>query len=146
MQPDIHLNWLAVLAAVIANMALGFLWYGPLLGKVWAKEMKIPPDCKPEAGVMPRAMVLMITGSLLTAYVLAHGVQVWRPSTWHAGADVSNAMYGFFVGFFVWIGYYVPVLFSGAAWESKSRKLFSINAGYYFVSLQIMGAILACWR
>ncbi len=146
MQPEIHLNWLAILAAVIANIALGFMWYGPLLGKVWMKEMKMPADSKPESGTMQRTMILMIGGSLLTAYVLAHGVQVWRPSTWHVGAVASSAMYGFFAGLFVWIGYYVPVLFAGVAWEGKSWKLFSINAGYYLVSLQVMGAILACWR
>jgi len=28
----------------------------------------------------------------------------------------------------------------------KTWKLFSINAGYYLVSLQVMGMILACWR
>ena len=29
----------AVLIAVVANFILGFLWYTPLFGKAWAKEM-----------------------------------------------------------------------------------------------------------
>ena len=34
------LNWLAILAAAISTMILGFLWYSPLLfGKAWAREM-----------------------------------------------------------------------------------------------------------
>jgi hypothetical protein len=33
MQPDIHLNYLAILAAVVAYVAIGSMWYGPLFGK-----------------------------------------------------------------------------------------------------------------
>jgi hypothetical protein len=35
MQPDIHLNYLAILAAMAANIAIGFAWYGPLFGRAW---------------------------------------------------------------------------------------------------------------
>jgi hypothetical protein len=30
-------NFLAILAAAVANLLLGFLWYGPLFGKPWMK-------------------------------------------------------------------------------------------------------------
>lgn len=40
----LRINYLAILVGVIANVILGFLWYGPLFGKAWAKEMKMPPD------------------------------------------------------------------------------------------------------
>ena len=33
------INWLAVLVSVIANMVIGAIWYGPLLGKPWMKEL-----------------------------------------------------------------------------------------------------------
>lgn len=146
MQPDIHLNYWAILVAMIASVALGFLWYGPIFGKAWMKEMGISPDRKPDPKLMRRGLILMVIGSFLTAYVLAHGVEVWRPSVWKAGADAPAAVYGFFGGFFTWIGFYVPLLLSGVAWENKSWKLYSINAAYYFVMLQAVGMILAFWR
>src|SRR6266581_4741888 len=112
MQPDIHLNYWAILVAVAATMVLGFLWYG----------------------------------SFLTVFVLAHTGEVWRPSVWKAGADGSAAFYGFTTGFLTWIGFYVPLLLGAVAWESKSWKLFGINAAYYFVMLQMVAMILAFWR
>lgn len=146
MHPEIHINYLAVGAGVIANFFLGFVWYGPIFGKAWARLMGFPPDFKPTKPQMTRAMILMVVGAFLTAYVLAHSVTVWRASTWKAGADGPSWSYGFFGGFFTWIGFFVPVLFSAVAWEGKTWKLFGINAGYHFVSLQIMGMILAHWR
>ena len=146
MHPAIHLNYLAIVAAVLSNMVLGFLWYGPFFGKAWLKEMGLPLDCKPEPKAMRRSLTLMVIGSFLTAFVLAHSVQIWRPSTWGVGTDDPAAMYGFFAGFFTWLGFYVPMLLGNVAWENKSWKLFAINAAYYFVALQFVGMILAFWR
>ena len=146
MQPDIHLNYWAILVAMAASIVLGFLWYGPILGKAWMKEMGMSPDHKPDPRVMRRGMILMVIGSFLTALVLAYSEEPWRPSVWKVGADASNVFYGFMSGFFTWIGFYVPLLLGTVAWENKSWKLFGINAAYYFVSLQAMGMILAFWR
>ena len=146
MHPEIHLHYPAIAACVVASFFLGFVWYGPLFGKVWARLVGLAPDFKPSPPQMAKAMGLMVLGSFLTAYVLAHSVLVWRASTWHAGADGPSWTYGFFGGFFTWLGFYVPPLFSSVAWEGRSWKLFGINAAYHFVALQVTGAILAQWR
>jgi hypothetical protein len=108
--------------------------------------MGFPPDFKPEPKIFARALILQIIGSFLVAYVLAHSVQVWRPSVWNVGTDMPNASYGFFAGFFTWLGFYIPLLFGSVAWEGKSWKLFTLNAAYYFLALQAVGMILAFWR
>ena len=146
MPPFITLHWPAIAAAVVSNIVIGFLWYGPLLGKAWMKEMGLSPDHKPDQAAVKRSMIIMIVSAFLTAYVLAHTVAVWRPSTWNAGADAANAIYGFSSAFFTWIGFFVPVLLGGVAWENKSWTLFGINAGYHFVALLAAGMILAHWR
>ena len=53
MHPQFHLNWLAVLVAVVASFFFGWLWYGPLFGKKWASLMKFPTDMKPDPKVIP---------------------------------------------------------------------------------------------
>ena len=146
MQPAIHLNYLAIAVAVIVNFFFGWIWYGPLFGKAWAKEMGMNMDQKPDSKVMMRGMILMLIGTFLLVYVLAHSVQVWRPSVWNAGTDGSDAMYGFMCGFFTWIGFFVPQNLSVVAWDNKSWKLFGINTSYHFLSLQILAMILAYWR
>jgi hypothetical protein len=146
MHPQIHLNYLAILAAMVANFVLGFLWYGPLFGKTWLKEMGLPTDCKPEPGSMTKPLIFMVISSFLMMFVLACTVLVWRPSFWNAGEDGPSAAYGFFAGFFSWLGFILPVLLGQVGWEKRSWKLFFINIGYYFISLQIGGVILASWR
>jgi len=146
MHPDIHVNYLAVGAAMVASMVIGFLWYGPIFGKAWMKEMNWPPDHKPGPGVMRRAMILMVISTFLTAYVLAHEVLIWRPSVWNVGADSPDYIYGFFAAFFVWLGFFVPGLLNQVGWEGKSWKLFGINAAHHFVNLQVVGMILAYCR
>jgi hypothetical protein len=147
-QPNIHLNWLAILVAVVASMIIGFVWFGPLFGKIWAKEMKFPPGFKPEASVMIKATVLQLIGAFLAVYVLAHSEEIWRPfSTWGLGTtDGPDWMYGVMSAFFTWIGFQVPLLLSGVAWENKSWKLFSINAAGNLMTLLVQGLILATWR
>jgi hypothetical protein len=106
----------------------------------------LPSDHKADPATLKRSMVIMIASAVLTAYVLAHTVAIWRPSTWNAGADAADVVYGFASAFFTWLGFFVPVLLGGVAWENKSWKLFSINAGYHFVALLAAAMILAFWR
>jgi hypothetical protein len=147
MHPTIHLNWLAILASVLASFALGSIWYGPLFGKVWSKAMGFAGDAKPTGAEIAKGSVLNVIGAFLMAFVLAHDVAIWRPSTWNAlGTDDAAHVYGFFAGLFVWLGYIVPMLLNGVAFERKSWKVFGIGAAYQFLSLQIMGMILSYWR
>ena len=146
MQPHIEINYLAVIVAAAAQFAVGWLWHGPLFGKLWAKEMNMSMENMPDKSVMVRGMTLSIVGSLLIVYILAHSALVWRPSVWGVGADQADHVYGFFAAFFTWVGFFVPQALSAVAWEGRSWKLFGINTGYHFVSLQVAGMILAYWR
>ncbi len=148
MQPQFTINLIAVMAAVVVSFIFGWLWHGPLLGKKWASLMNRSMDHKPTTGFMMRSMGLTLLGTFLLAYVLAHAVVIWRPSVWGwgVGSDAASYTYGFLAGFFVWLGYFVPQQLAAVAWEGRSWQLFSINAGYHFVNLQIIAMMLAYWR
>jgi len=142
--PDIHINMLAVLIAVVANFILGFLWYTPLFGKAWAKEMGMNAENKPPARAMVKGMIFMIIGNFLMAYVFAHNMAVWNPLTWGLAASTTSTMEtACMAAFFTWLGFYFPGELGRVAWESKSWKLFFINTGYHFVSLLVVAMILA---
>jgi Protein of unknown function (DUF1761) len=145
-EPNIHLNPLAIITAIIVSMVIDFLWYGPIFGKIWAKEMKMPADFKPTSGTMIKATILQLVGTFLTVFVLAHSQEIWRPSTWNLGNDGGNLMYGVMAAFFTWLGFYLPAVLSGMAWESKSLKLSFINGSNYLVTLMSQAIILATWR
>ncbi|EQA62504.1 DUF1761 domain-containing protein [Leptospira alexanderi] len=146
MHPELQINYLAILAAVVVHFIIGSVWYGPVFGKAWMKEMGIPLDVKPNIKDMIKPMGLMVVGSFLTAYVLFYTTNVWRASSWHAGEDSPAYVYGFFSGFYTWLGFYLPILINTVTFEGRSWKLFFINAGYNLISLQVIAMILSYWR
>ena len=56
------INMVAILVATVANFIVGFLWYSPLFGKAWAKEMGYDMSVKPPAGAMAKGMIFMVIG------------------------------------------------------------------------------------
>jgi hypothetical protein len=142
--PHIEINYLAIVVAVVANFVLGFLWYTPLFGKVWAKEHGFDTTKKPPAGAFAKGMILMVIGNFLMAYVFAHNIAVWNPVTWGLPAsEMSPMANAFTAAIFTWLGSFVPTDLSTVAWEMKSWKLFFINTGYHLVALIVVALILA---
>jgi hypothetical protein len=146
MQPDLHVNYFAILAAILIKAALGGLWYGPLFGRAWNRELGSAPGFHPSGAVLFRARILRVIGMALTAYVLALAVAVIRPSSWGAGTDASAASYGFLAALAVWAGFYVPQLLSRVAWEGASWRLLRVHLLYHFVALQLAAQVLAHWH
>lgn len=137
---EMHINMVAVLVAVVANFILGFLWFTPLFGKVWAKEMGFDMSVKPPGSVMVRGMIFMIIGNFLLAYVFAHNIAAW---SYVPGADeMSKTSSILSSAIFTWLGFYVPIDLSTVAWENKSWKLFFINTGYHFFMVLVAAIIL----
>lgn len=140
---NMDINFTAVIVAVIANFFMGFLWYTPLFGKAWAKEMGFDTSLKPTGGQMAKGLILNFIGNIFLAYVFAHNIAAWsfvpgigEMSTF---ARLMNAVV------FTWLGFYVPVDLNAVAWEKKSWKLFAINTGYHFTLLMVAGLVFYYW-
>jgi hypothetical protein len=143
--PNIHINMLAILIAVVANFILGFLWYTPLFGKAWGKEMGFNMDQKPPASALIKGMVFMVIGNFLMAWVFAHNMAVWNPVTWGLPpSEMSSNVNGsaIMAAIFTWLGFFVPTDLGTVAWENKSWKLFFINTTYHLLSLVVVAMIL----
>jgi len=141
--PNIEINYVAIVIAVVANFLVGFLWYTPLFGKAWVKEMGFDMTQKPPAGAMMRGMIIMVIGNFLMAYVFAHNIAVWNPVTWgQAPSEMSPIANAFTAAFFTWVGFFVPMDLNSVAWEMKSWKLFFINTSYHLLALIVVALIL----
>jgi hypothetical protein len=143
---EIQVYMLAVIVAMVANFILGYLWYTPLFGKAWAKEMGMDPNAMDKEAMrkgMMRGMLFMLIGNFLLAWVLAHNIGAWSyvPGYTENG-NTANAMAA---AFFTWLGFFLPTDLSRVAWEKSSWKLFFINTGYHLVSLIVVAFILVCW-
>lgn len=140
----IEVNMLAVLVAVVANFILGFLWYTPLFGKVWGREMGYDPEEKPAKSEMLKGMAFMLIGNLLFAWVFAHNIAAWQfvPGIKEM-SPISNALMS---AIFTWLGFYLPGQLGATVWEKNSWKLFFINTGYHLASLLVVAIILTLWK
>jgi hypothetical protein len=137
-------NTAAIVAAAFANFVVGAIWYTPLFGKTWAKELGLDTSMKPDAKFMAKALSLSFVGNFLLTWVLA-----WTMAAWQflpGAADVPPIVNGSRTAFFLWLGFYVPLLISAKTWEGRSWKLIGINGGYYFVTLLTAALILAYWK
>ena len=136
---DVIINCWAVLVGAIVSMVIGSIWYGPLFGKKYMKEMGMD-DCTPEQKEkMKKEMVKSYVGqfiaSFVTFYVLA----------WLIGAlNQMTVVGGLTAGFWVWLGFIVPLKFSDVLWGGK-MSLFWIAIGGNLLTLLSAGAIIGAW-
>jgi len=143
MTPDIHINMMALLLAVVANFIFGAIWYMPLFGKAWATEMGFSMDDNYPKSSMIKGMVFMVIGNFLMAWVFAHNIAVWNPVTWGLPpSTMSPSANALMAAIFTWVGFYLPGDIGSITWERRSMKLFFINTVYKFLQLLIAAMIL----
>jgi hypothetical protein len=130
------INIWAVLAAVVAKQAIGFLWYSPFLfGRQFAEA-----SGQTEAEMQPRMMKAIrgdIVGAVVTAFVLAHVISY---------AGVIGPFFGALVGLMCWVGFTVPAAAAPVLFETRPVKLLALQGGYMALALAAMGAILGGWQ
>jgi len=137
---ELNISFTAIAVATIANFFVGFLWYSVLFRTAWAKEMNMPMDQRPSAGMMMRSLSMNLVGCFLLALVFANNTAAWgfvpRIDEMSTGVQIANA------AVFTWLGFFVPVDINTVAWEGKSWKLFGINTSYHFMMVLVSAIIL----
>ena len=132
---SVALNHPAIIVAALLSFVLGGLWYGPLFGKLWMREVGLTPE---QAGQMNAKKVFGL--SFLWTLVMAYNLAFFLgdPSI---GVGMAIA-YGFATGFgWIAMGIFVVGLF-----ERRSGLLMAINGAFMTISLTMMGAIIGAWR
>ncbi|HSY62539.1 MAG TPA: DUF1761 domain-containing protein [Cytophaga sp.] len=140
---DLKINIAAILVAVVVNFIIGFIWYTPLFGKLWGKEMGHDSNMKPDSKILMKGMLFMVIGNFLFAWVFAHNIAAWQfvPGT----KEMSITANILSSSIFTWLGFYFPGLLGATVWEKKSWTLFAIDGGYNLISLLVVSTILNCW-
>jgi hypothetical protein len=145
--PDIQINYLSLLIATVAGFFLSYVWYTPLFGKAWAKEMGFDPSHTPAPAAMAKSLLLTLLSMFLITMVLSNNIAAWTPSTWGIkGAELGKVSQAVQAAVFTWMGFFVSNLLQGVAWEKRSWKLFAIDAGYYLALLLVISFIVIYMR
>jgi uncharacterized protein DUF1761 len=128
-----HINYLAVVVAAVLNMAVGALWYSPLL---FAKQW-LAATGKKDMGNPGPGYAITTLGSLVMALILAYVAGQVDATTFGAGVKI---------GLIAWAGFVATTYAANYVFEGRSLKLYAINTGYFLVTLVLMGGLLAAWH
>lgn len=134
------INLVSVFLAAAAAFVIGFLFHGPVSGKLWMKLANIHPTGKEKLSDMIPMMVWNFIVNLVTAFVMAgtfwliFSSPLMGEATWYRGA---------ILGVWFWLGFLVTSTSIDVIWMGKSFKLWLFEAGCSLVMMVAMGAILA---
>lgn len=132
----VPINLLAVLVAAIIRMAVGTAWYAPVtFGPRWQSLAGVTKE--QWAARMPMAIVTDTIMSLIMAFALANII---------AYSGIGDWLNGALAGFWVWLGFMMPIFVGLWAHEGRRVQLISLMSGFNLVALVLMGALLATWR
>lgn len=142
-----EINYIAVLVAGVVAMIVGGLWYGPLFGKAWMRGQGLDPNDKERMAKMKKsagpAYFQMFIGSLLQMFVFAHILWAFDAATTEPMSSLAAGLQG---GFWMWLGFVLPIKYGDKLWNNKLFKYVAIDLGYYLVLLLITGTLLSCWK
>jgi hypothetical protein len=133
---DLQINWLAVVAAALANFLIGGLWYSPaLFGKTWMKANGFT-----EQELQKGSPAVIFGLSLVFCLVMAANLAAFTGD--------PSVTFGFvvFAAIAAGLGWAALGLCVVALFERRPWSYLFINGGYLTVSFAVMGLILGAWR
>jgi hypothetical protein len=159
-------NFLTTGIAALIPLVIGFIWYGPMLFQnAWMKEMGFTKESM-QGGNMALIFGLSYVLSFLMAFVLqtlvihqfgAQSVLMGEPGFTEGTGEAfvyfqdfmtqygdrfrtfgHGALHGAMIGLLI----VLPVMGTNALFEKKSFKYVMINAGYWTVTIALMGGVL----
>jgi len=136
---NIEVNYLAVLLAAVASMAIGFAWYSKaVLGGPWMKLKGFTSESlKAAQKEMGKYYAISFVVSLITAYVLTHVMALSKNFY-----DYSGLMTGVSSAFWMWLGFIMPVQVTATIFGDKKWTLLAIDTGYQLASVLAMGVVI----
>lgn len=133
---NIYVNHIAVLVCAILNLALGALWYSPILFyKGWLKESKLSDEQLAKSNPA-KTYGLAFLFALIISYNLA----------FFLGDAQTNGVWGATAGFLAGFGFSTLIFAIIALFEQRSWRYIFINGGYITVYFTLIGFVLGIWR
>jgi len=124
-------NWLAIIIAAVANMVIGFLWYGTwAFGKSWIQLSGRNMGEGMQAGPLYGLTAVAAVAQAIT--------MAWFVSQTGANSGSAGAIVGLYVG----LGFVATAMFAEVLFAGRHPRLYAITAGYSVVAAIVQGAII----
>lgn len=165
----VSFHWYILFIAALVPMVVGFIWYNPkVLGTAWMKAAGVNPDAAKGAN-MALIFALTYLFSLFIAFMLSamvihqfHILSIFanEPTASDPNSEIGMMLKGFmdkygsnfrtfkhgaFHGVLAGLFFAMPVIAINAMFERKGFKYVAINAGYFIVTLALMGGVICQW-
>lgn len=124
-------NLLAILVAAACGFLVGGIWYGPLFGKAWQREIGFSDDDLKSANMLKiygTAFLFSVLSAVFLGHLFAHFGEMSLRSTMMISVGVA-------------LGFIVPAIGTNYLFGRKSGKLFAIDAGYWVAFYAAMGLV-----
>ena len=126
-------NWLAIVVATVASMALGFGWY-MVLANQWMAAINKTREQIMTSGGGATPYILAALMQLVMAYSLALFIPRLMGAT-----TVSN---GLIVGFHAWLGFVITSMIINHRYQGTKWSLTLIDGGYLLGVLLVQGLVI----
>jgi hypothetical protein len=133
---NLYINHLAIIVCALANLALGALWYSPVLFyRGWSNETGLGKEQLSKSNPA-KTYGLAFLFALVISYNLA----------FFLGDANTSAAWGATAGFLAGFGFAALIFGIIALFEQRSWKYIFINGGFITVYFTLIGFILGVWR
>lgn len=125
------INFLGIIAAIFIGMALGGLWYSPILfGNAWMKCIGKTPETL-------GGQTAPLIGSIVASFLMALGV-----SLLFALINPTNLLTAMSIGAILGLLIIFPTLLSDNLFCGWGNKLLIIQSGYRVISVFLMSLVM----
>ncbi len=132
------INWLAVLLATVASMALGMAWY-TILGNQWMAALgKTREELMPEGKNASMPFVIAGVCQLVMAYVML----LLTRSIMDTSAVDIQVWDAVLVGAHMWFGFVLTSTLLNHAYQGQKMSLTIIDTGYLLGVLLVQGVVI----
>ena len=128
-------NWLAIVLATLASMALGMAWY-TVLSKQWMSAVgKSVEDIKQEGSATP--FVWAALAQLVIAYFMAFLMPRIIGDT--------SIYSGLLTGAHMWVGFVITAMIINHRYQGQRWSLTFIDGGYLLGALLVQGVVIGAF-
>ena len=164
-----HINFVVLLLAALIPMIVGFIWYNPkTLGTAWMKAADVSEDKMKGANmavIFGLSFLFAIMLAMAEQFIVIHQYHVYSifqgdPTMQDPNSATSlmiadfmakygnnfrtfkhGALHGTIAGIMIAL----PIIGTNALFERKGGKYIFINAGYWTITLALMGGVICAF-
>ena len=132
----LYINHLAVFVCALMSLAIGALWYSPVLFfRAWQKETGLSDEQVSRANPVKTYSL-----TLFLAWIVSYNLAFFL------GDSKTNWRWGLGAGLLAGVGWVSTMFVIISLFEQRSFKYLAINCGYITVYFALIGFVLGIWR